>query len=701
VFPRLYNLRRPLLFALVGLMIVSCRPASALDVAGRCFHDKMRASRVGVSAWFGCRRFGIGDEAKLDRCSARTETRVDRLLATADSRARKASFECPADRHALAISRTSNWPSRLIDAGSIPGPGLPPCGDQQMRAARRFASAYASCVEDAGAGQDPHAIELCARRPREAFLAAWKRGEACADADGQAAMADIEAEIDETASRLLVRCGDGHVAGFEECDDGAAVANDGCSADCRIEDCSRVGDEVRCKACAGNSIPNEEYEGCRCPGGFEGEAGSCIDIDECAAGGAACPEGRPCVNLEGTWACAIPCTAEAFHEALATCGAPSGAIAFDCNDAVIAIAGDGDLRARDVACNDLTIDGAGRNVTFELAPVCWQTPLLPEQCPDGLAEDGTCRCPNVDSGAQFLLLRGDRNVVRDLTVRGFFDGIPVRGRGNVVENVRFDRMCDDAFGSVVSGVGNVFRHLSVRSGCDKCSENGGPLGDTDPDPRVTEHYNGVLSDIDFDSCRTPVRIASSGRFLMDNLKMHANDPGFPCDGPRFSSSGADESVVVHLRASLLEGCRRGIRFGSGADGELTGNRIRVGALRGLRVAGSSRVSVERTTFDSNGGTGSSEAGFGGIAVLGGGSVDLGGGQLSIDGELRSSGGANFLCDNRGPDGLPRDLDNSGVAAVAAAGNWWCTPGSGASRVVGLADLDPQLSRAPLRRARVE
>lgn len=701
MFPTFHRSQRSTLFALAAFLVVSCRPAAALDEAGRCFHDKMRASRAAVSAWFGCERFTAGDDEKRARCSARTDGRADKLLAAADSRARRSGFECPADSHALAISSTSNWPSRLVELGSVPGPGELPCGDLQLRASRRFASAYAACLEDAGPEGSGAAIELCASKPRATFLATWKRGEGCADADGQQAMADIEAEIDQTASRLVVRCGDGAVGGFEECDDGGIVANDGCSADCRIEDCGRVGEEVRCVACSGNSVPDDEYGGCRCPDGFAGEPGACVDIDECAAGGAGCPAGRPCVNLEGSWACAIPCTPEAFHEALAACGAPSGAIAFDCSDTVIAITGGGDLRARDVACDGLLIDGAGRNITFELAPACWQTPLLPEQCPDGLAEDGTCRCPNVDSGDQFLLLRGNRNVVRDLTVRGFFDGIPVRGRDNVVENVRFDRMCDDAFGSVVSGVGNLFRHLSVRRGCDKCSENGGVLGDTDPDPRVPGHYNGTLSDIDFDSCRTPVRIASSGRFRMDNVRMHASDPEFPCDGPRFSSSGVDAGVVVQFRDSVVDGCRRGIRFGSGADGVLAGNRIEAGALRGLRVAGTSRVSVEATTLAGNGGSGSSEGGFGGVAVVAGGTVDLGGGELPIDGALRSSSGANFLCDNRGPDGLPRDLENPAETAVAAAGNWWCTSGAAAGRIVGLADVEPQLSRAPLRRRSVE
>ena len=692
----LLKLRRRTAVALIGPVVVSCSPASALDEAGRCFRDKMRASRLAATGYFACRQLRGDDDERFARCTAAVQLRALRRLAAADERAVAAGFSCPAGSDALALSGPGTWPLRVLD--EMDDPDVGPCAEFQVQAASRFAAAYARCVEAAGPG-GAAGDDRCEQQARDGFVAGW--GETSGDAqctadEGEQVMTHIEAEFDESAARLVVRCGDGHVAGFEECDDGDTADHDSCSAECRDEKCARTSGEVRCESCPADSVPAEGDAACRCADGFEGEPGACVDIDECALSPGACPEGRPCVNLPGTWACAIPCTADAFHEALAACGAPSGAIAFDCTDTVIPIPGGMPVQLRETECDGLTIDGAGRNITFELDPVCWKTPLLPEQCPAGLEEDGTCRCPDVDSGDEFLQLRGDHNVVRDLTVRGFFEGIPVRGRDNLVEHVRFERMCDDAFGSVLTGVGNVFRRLSVRDGCDKCSENGGVIADTDPDPRVAAHFNAVLEDVDFEACRTPVRVASSGRFLLDHVQMHAGDPEFPCDGPRFSSSNLADRVVVQMRDSSVEGCRRGVRFGLGADGVLTDTRIADCDLRGLRVAGSARVSVEGTTIESNGGGGSAEGGFGGVAVVAGGLLDLGGGTLEIDGTVLHSAGQNSLCANLEPDGNRRDLENAGGVAIAAVGNWWCSRKSPLDRILGLADVEPVLERAPLR-----
>ena len=350
---------------------------------------------------------------------------------------------------------------------------------------------------------------------------------------------------------------------------------------------------------------------------------------------------------------------------------------------------------RDSFCSDLVIDGAGRDITFELAPQCWQTPLDPSLCPGGSLPDGTCSCPNVDSGDAFLTLRGDRNVVRDLTVRGFFEGVHTRGRDNLVEDVRFDRMCDDAFGNGPGGVGNTFTGLTVRRGCDKCSESAGAIADTDADPRVAGHYNAVLKDIDFDTCLTPARVSSGGRYLLDGVKIAGGTVEFPCDGPRFSSTGAPGDLAVTIRNSRVTGCRRGIRLGTNSDALLQRTAIRGCGLRAVRAAASSRVSIEDSTIEGNGGEGSAEDGFGGVVALDGASVDLGGGSLLIDGELRTSAGGNTLCGNLGAAAQMQDLFNGATnAAVPAAGNWWCSLDPLADRIAGAASVEPVLTRAP-------
>jgi len=694
-----HALRRRAAVALIAFVVVCCQPASALDQATRCLHDKLDADRRATAKYLFCARVGAGDHARRDRCLARVERRLRDRLDRADARAGQDGFVCPAGAESLGLDGVLSWPLRLLDEEATEvGTN---CTKRQAAAARSYASRYSRCVEEALLHPDDSEGDAseCADRSKRVFLADWQDAASlgsCSELGADDAATQIEGEIDESASRLLVRCGDGSVAGLEECDDGATADDDGCSSDCRAEDCARVGEDVRCVACPADSVADDDYESCRCDDGFSGEPGACTDIDECAVVESPCTDGRPCVNLPGTWACAIPCTAEAFQQAITDCGAPSGAIAFDCIDTTIAVPGGLTGKPREVECDGLTIDGAGRSITFELDPLCWRTPLDPLQCPGGLEEDGTCLCPDVDSGDQFLLLRGNGNVVRDLTVRGFFDGIPVRGRANVVEDVRFERQCDDAFGSVVGGVGNLFRRLTVTDGCDKCSENEGNLADTDPDPRVDAHFHSILSDVEFSRCRTPIRVASSGRFLLQDVRMIGGDDEFPCDGPRFSAATDSEPVVVHMRRSSIEDCRRGIRFGHGADGVISDSRIAHCSLRGLHLASNARVSVEGTTIENNGGGGSVEDGFGGVAVTGAAAVDLGGGALEIDGQTIGSLGENSLCDNFGPEGWRRDLDNATTSSVDAVGNWWCSTGSPADRIVGEAQFEPYLGRAPLR-----
>jgi cysteine-rich repeat protein len=687
--------RRGAALALAGVLaVVGTATASSADEADLCIRDKLRAARVAATVAFSCRLRGHGNAARTEACLAKGSARATRILDAAEARAAASGFVCPARLDALGGSARSSWPAWLMAEGS--GWGSEACVAPRARAARRFTFAWSRALEKSAPGGAPDTRR--AASARATFLASWPavlRG--CPTIAAAGVLTRLESEIAESASRLEVRCGDGHLAGFEECDDGNGERGDGCSADCRLEDCGRVDGEVRCVVCPEGAVANGARDGCRCPDGYEGEPGHCVDIDECAMGAAVCPAERPCVNLAGTWACAIPCTAEAFHAALASCGAPSGAIAFACEDTTIAIPPGAGKPARDVLCNGLVVDGAGRGIAFELDPACWNTILLPEQCPGGLAPDGTCFCPDVDSGEQFLLLRGNDNVVRDLTVRGFFDGIPVRGRRNLVENVRFERLCDDAFGSVSTGVGNVFRRLSVRLGCDKCSENGGSIADTDPDPRVPEHYNGILRDVDFDGCRAPVRVSSAGRFLLDGVTMGSTDSAFPCDGPRFTSASGSDVVALDVLRSTVANCRHGLRLGRGAQASIRDSRFSSCRLRGLRLASTAKASVEGTTFDSNGGGGSSEGGFGGVALVGSdASLDLGGGELTLGGRTVRSAGANSLCDNRAPNGSRREVETDAAVTVPAAGNWWCSASPWADRLVGPVETTPLLGRAPLR-----
>lgn len=709
---------RPLRCAALALLLAVAgalpSAASAAGEAAACFHDKMRASRVGSLAWLRCGAKGDEASPRNALCLAKADARVRAQLLSADWKASNAGFLCPGNAETLGLGGPLVWPLRLLDQTGT-GPGRS-CRRLRAGALRRLAKDYALCVEQEEAAPS-FDYPLCEAVARTNFTKAWQRSAGdCDPVDADLTADAVEAEIDETASRVRVRCGDGRVGGFEDCDDGANTDGDGCSADCRTEGCTaagdqqvcsvctgdcgpetcaRVGGEVRCVACPADSVPTADHLACRCSDGYAGEPGACTDIDECSQPVDPCAGLGPCVNRPGTWSCATACSADAFHAALAACGAPSGTIVFDCADTVIPLPGGAAPGLRDTSCSDLTIDGAGRGITFELAPQCWQTPLDASLCPGGLEPDGTCPCPNVDSGDAFLVLRGDRNVVRDLTVRGFFEGVHTRGAGNLVEGVRFERQCDDSFGNGPGGRGNVFRDLVVRDGCDKCSESTGALADTDPDPRVPEHYNALLERVDFDNCLTPVRVSSAGRYLLDGVTMKGGNAEFPCDGPRFSSTGPAGDLVVEIRDSSLTGCRRGLRLGASTDAVVRDSVIRGCALRGIRAAATSRLSVEGTTIFGNGGSQSSETGFGGVVAVDGAVVDLGGGSVVIDGVATTSAGGNSICDNLDATGARLDLASGTPEAVAgAAGNWWCTLDPLADRIAGPAVVDPVLTRAP-------
>jgi len=696
------NSKRPLASILCLLLVAlpACRAHSGEALV--CYQSKLAAVRWGATRLLRCAALISSDSAGVRAqraawCIERAGRRIGAMLAAADEAGAASGFRCPADAENLGLEGAATWPLDIFNetvAGDFAVARH--CARRRSRATASYASAYLRCraVSDQDDSSDAAA---CAQRARLFFERAW--GDAAAegcrrDIAGADVAERIESEVEAGAARLRVRCGDHRREGFETCDDGGTLDGDGCSADCRSETCARVGDEVRCLACPADSEPDYEQQQCRCPAGFDGEPGSCQDIDECAAGQTSCPEGRPCVNVPGSFACAIPCTEQAFEEAIASCGAPTGHIAFDCRDTIIAIAQASGTRPRRVDCDGLVIDGLDRNISFEMDPLCWRIPLDVTQCSGPLEYDGTCACPDVDNGTTFLLLTGAGDVVRNIAVRGFFDGIRAQGVGDLVENVSFERICDDAFGSVGGGVGNLFRHLAVSDGCDKCAQSAGSVAATDPDPRLGAHYNAIFSDIDFLGCRTPLRMAQGGRFRIEDARMGpGTDVAFACDGPRFSSAKPG-ALVIEMQRSTISDCRRGVRFGRYAAGILEGNSIRTCALRGVWAGGDAQVSLSANDIRANGGKGSSEYGFGGVAAVGNARVDLGGGSLEIGGASVVSRGANAICDNYRPEGIRSDVDNASSGVIAAEDNWWCTKDSPSLRVAGPVDVMPYLERAP-------
>jgi len=525
-------------------------------------------------------------------------------------------------------------------------------------------------------------------------------GEACDDGNTS------DGDGCEASCVVTPACGNGFREGSELCDDGNFVSGDGCSEACATETCTDVGGAIRCLACPAGTVPDAAATACVCAPGFErieettdsGTVTVCIDTDECAAGLHACADAARCVNTPGGYSCAIDCTPEALQAALESCGAPTGVITFACNDAVIAIPPSDNLQARTATCDDLVVDGLDRNVTFELDPPCYESPVPAEDCTVALAEDGTCACPAVDRGDGFLRLHGDRNVVRNLTVKGFFEGVHLAGRESTVEHATFERVCDDAVGNIDGGVGSVFRNLVVTKGCDKCSESFGEIALTHPDPRLRTHYNAIFRDIAFSECQQPLRMTEGGRFLIDRVDISGGATGlFSCSGPRFTSIDG-EALVIEMRDSTIRDCRRGLRIGGGAEALVYRNRFESSSFRGVLVTASGVARLWDNLIVGNGGAGNSEPGFGGVVATVGGRIDLGGGLLSIDGMEGTSPGGNAICDNFAPGGLRADVANETESAISAIGNYWCTIDP-SSRLSGSVVATPALSARAVSAAR--
>ena len=505
----------------------------------------------------------------------------------------------------------------------------------------------------------------------------------------------VDCDLDCTPSA----CGDleVNVTAGEECEDGNEEFGDGCTPDCLAEECGEVQGETVCLYCPQGRVADATYTVCLCEPGYQDVGGVCEDLDECALELDECPEGAVCQNVVGTYSCAIGCTEAQFQQALDSCGAPSGVITFNCQDAVIPIVHTTNSPERTVDCDGLVIDGLDNNVTFELAPACFDVPIDPEDCVGTQAPDGSCDCPNVNGMPHFLNLAGDDMVLRNIGLRYFFDGVLVTGNNVTVESVTFDRVCDDAFANGTTAVGTVFRSLTASNGCDKCSQNDGDLDLLSDDPLAREYYSARFEDVDFIDCGQPLRMTSGGRFRIDRARILGTQPSglFACQGPRFTTAIVG-ALAVHIRDSEVDGCSRGIRVGQDAEVSIARTSITNSKQVALRVSGDAHVRLWDSVIADNGGTTSSEEGLGGVAILDKGKVDLGGGGAIVDGSSLPSPGRNVICNNVGPGDVPHNVDNvTNRRLVKAENNYWCTedPDDTLSGN-GNTDVHPFLSEAP-------
>ncbi len=703
----------------IGVTTVQARrllPSQAANPTGiaSCKEAKLIAARTFVRGTAKCyanaAKRGLDDVA-LAACLSAKQAELDAAFAAQD----KKVSGCPTDPETMRLAGEDVWVATMLDDAVIGRNELPSkCLKKKMTGIRALSSEAARCEIEGLVSGDTAALAACRKKASDKFGKRWNRADGryvCSTAAAEDVRDTVLFNTTAAASAANAVCGDSTVSGYEECDDGANTDGDGCNAQCQAEECIELATPP-CIRCGDGASPDVTFTTCVCDAGYESVSGACKDVDECTAATSTCPAGTPCVNTVGGYACAIACTQAAFESTLATCGGTAPAITFDCTKTIIPIAPDpagGPVwtNARKLDCDDMVIDGLDRDITFQLMPACFEG-VAAAQCPKGLNSDGTCTCPENDFGTGFLNITGDRNMVRNLTARYFFEGIHTRGGNNTVEDVWMVRGCDDSITNTTSGVGNIFRGMKVEEGCDKCSQNFGDIALTNSlAVGDREYFNAIFEDVAFAGCEKPFRMTTGGRFLLDRVRMSSpSSSRFVCEGPNFTSDAAND-LVLYMRDSTVDDCTRGLRFGGDVEASLTHNRIRNSRHFGVRVQRNARVSMTANIVTGNGGRKSSE-GVGGILLkhrsaaddptgADDAMIDLGGGELLIDGITLQSGGTNILCDNRGALKVPaNDVSaelNSPTLVVRAQNNWWCgkTPGS---RVVGNVDTSTPLTAEP-------
>lgn len=147
------------------------------------------------------------------------------------------------------------------------------------------------CCPDGATSLDDNDCEpACANGALEA-------GEVCDDGNalaGDGCSADCGS--DETCGNHVV-----DIAVGEVCDDGNAAGGDSCSADCKnIDECFT--DHGGCSADA-DCVDTTPGRTCTCHAGYTGDGVTCSDIDECALGTDTCDPLVSCTNKVGSYEC--------------------------------------------------------------------------------------------------------------------------------------------------------------------------------------------------------------------------------------------------------------------------------------------------------------------------------------------------------------------------------------------------------------
>ncbi|MEK7405593.1 MAG: right-handed parallel beta-helix repeat-containing protein, partial [Acidobacteriota bacterium] len=316
----------------------------------------------------------------------------------------------------------------------------------------------------------------------------------------------------------------------------------------------------------------------------------------------------------------IDATEAALRDALAKVAAGGGGrITFNVSGAVIGI----EDRIYFYG-NDMVLDGEDRNITFKYT--------------------GPDACSQTEGQDHLIEIHGDKNVVRNFTLDRFPEGIHIQsGHDNVVENIRFPKVCEDAVTNNGRGL-EAFRTI-IRNCYFEDSEDKAVM--------INDGGSVTVENCEFVNCQQPVRAGGkSGRHVIRKCQFRGRSTG-----PRFN--GGAEGMAIDFEDNLVEEAAYGIRVYGSVQAIIRGNRIRPRAASGIGVYVDENARARLEANDIQG------AAKGGVLVQGAARVDLGGGRIVICGDGTASAGGNTLKGNR-----PAALINETETLIKAKHNVW-------------------------------
>ncbi len=274
--------------------------------------------------------------------------------------------------------------------------------------------------------------------------------------------------------------------------------------------------------------------------------------------------------------------------------------------------------------NDLVLDGENRNITFKYT--------------------GPDACSQTEGQDHLLEIHGDKNVIRNFTLDRFPEGIHIqRGYDNVVENIRFPKVCEDAVTNNGRGF-EAFRTI-IRNCYFEDSEDKAVM--------INDGGSVTVENCEFVNCQQPVRAGGkSGWYLVRKCHFRGRSTG-----PRFN--GGADGMVVEFADNVVEEASHGIRLYGSVLAILRGNRFRPRAASGIGVYVYENARARLEANDIQG------AAKGGVLVQGAARVDLGGGKIVICGDGTASAGGNILKGNK-----PAALVNETETVIPAKHNLW-------------------------------